>query len=367
VVAGGRITSLDGLRGVAAVLVVAGHARLVIAQTQSAPTGPLRPLSDLLGAWGGHAVWLFFVLSGLVLSRMLIQRSDLDYGRYVLARVARLYIPVIGAVVFAFVMILLFPRNGTDIGPWVQSHPRVYEPWAVLSDMTLISGTTSNLSPLWSLRWEVLFSLLLVLYVTAARRIPWYVTVGLSIVAATIGDVIDSSLLFYMAMFAIGTGLAYGWDRISRFTLRGWVSGAAATVLVLVCVAAQGIGQLTPHLPIGTRTATALGTVVSLAALTALIVIIPMTPVAHAFNSRPIQWLGTISFSLYLVHEPVLLAFVYTSRADPMWVWIGAAVSLPVAYLFYLLVERHAHRLAKRISTRRSERNPGPLESSSTH
>ena len=106
-------------------------------------------------------------------------------------------------------------------------------------------------------------------------------------------------------------------------------------------------------------------------------------PVRRAFASRPLQWLGLVSFSLYLVHEPVLLAVVRlappladaacaaglcpstpappdgvvagSALADlgPLGIAVTAAVaialSLAVAAAFHRLVESRAHRFAQRL------------------
>lgn len=81
----GRIRSLDGLRGVAALAVVAYHY-----------TGGY--LHRLLP--GGRFVALFFILSGLVLSiaPLRVGAGAYDWPRYQLRRVVRLAIPTCTAV-----------------------------------------------------------------------------------------------------------------------------------------------------------------------------------------------------------------------------------------------------------------------------
>lgn len=63
-----------------------------------------------------------------------------------------------------------------------------------------------------------------------------------------------------------------------------------------------------------------------------------------------LTWLGTISFSLYLVHVPLLNA-VFHSLHDRVPLAAVAALSvlgaLPLAWMFYVAVERPAHRLAR--------------------
>jgi peptidoglycan/LPS O-acetylase OafA/YrhL len=164
-----RIRSLDGLRGLAALTVVLGHARLVVLQNTDSDLvrfAPIRIPLDFIATMGGHAVWLFFILSGFVLSRMFLENKVTDYGRYILGRLARLYLPVWGALMLVLVCMLAVPRNVAGLGSWVSGHPTQATASDFVKDMFLMLGTSGNLSPLWSLQWEVLFSLLLIVYVT---------------------------------------------------------------------------------------------------------------------------------------------------------------------------------------------------------
>ena len=91
----GRIRSLDGLRGVAALAVVAYHY-----------TGGY--LHRLLP--GGRFVALFFILSGLVLSiaPLRVGAGAYDWPRYQLRRVVRLAIPTCTAVGLCCAVFSLF-------------------------------------------------------------------------------------------------------------------------------------------------------------------------------------------------------------------------------------------------------------------
>ena len=74
-------------------------------------------------------------------------------------------------------------------------------------------------------------------------------------------------------------------------------------------------------------------------------------PAIRLFETRPIQWLGKISFSLYLVHVPVLatLAFAFGSEAWGLVGLIGIPLSLLVAWGFYEAVEARMHKAARRV------------------
>jgi peptidoglycan/LPS O-acetylase OafA/YrhL len=61
------------------------------------------------------------------------------------------------------------------------------------------------------------------------------------------------------------------------------------------------------------------------------------------------RWLGKVSFSLYLVHVPVLatLAFSWGDENWPLVLLAGMPLSVLVAWAFYAVVERPAHLLAR--------------------
>jgi peptidoglycan/LPS O-acetylase OafA/YrhL len=64
-----------------------------------------------------------------------------------------------------------------------------------------------------------------------------------------------------------------------------------------------------------------------------------------------VQWLGRISFSLYLTHDPIVVAVNTLLPIGMAW-WtpvIAIPLALVVAVLFFRFVEAPAHRLAKQV------------------
>lgn len=66
----------------------------------------------------------------------------------------------------------------------------------------------------------------------------------------------------------------------------------------------------------------------------------------------PLVWAGGWSYSLYLVHPIVIGVFgPYTVAGSPRLTWILLFISvLAASYLFYLLIERPSHGLARKVS-----------------
>src|SRR5690606_24647298 len=67
-------------------------------------------------------------------------------------------------------------------------------------------------------------------------------------------------------------------------------------------------------------------------------------------NCRPLQWLGTVSFSLYLMHEPIVVSVATLTPPTVAGVLVVLAVGIPasfgVAVLFHRVVERPSQHLA---------------------
>ena len=75
-------------------------------------------------------------------------------------------------------------------------------------------------------------------------------------------------------------------------------------------------------------------------------------PLRRVLRHPALRFLGTVSFSLYLVHIPVLAALQHGlhGRLSPAAICaVGVLASLLAAWVFYRTVERPAHRLARRV------------------
>jgi peptidoglycan/LPS O-acetylase OafA/YrhL len=78
---------------------------------------------------------------------------------------------------------------------------------------------------------------------------------------------------------------------------------------------------------------------------------IAAAPVRRALTKPAPQWLGRVSFSLYLTHLPILVVLCYLF-GDSNWLLValvGIPLSLGVAMVFFRSIEAPSHRLAGRI------------------
>jgi len=366
-----RISSLDGLRGVAALVVVIHHALLVIPTLAQPYMAGYAPVDGVYGwllysplhlVWAGtEAVYVFFVLSGLVLARSVIGNPHFSWLAYFPSRLVRLYLPVAGAVVLAALSIAVVPRVG-DASLWVLFHPSEYSAATFLKDLVLVEGTSNVITPLWSLQWEVLFSLLLPVFVIVARGRWLWATIAVSLVLTTLGYYTGVLFVAFMPMFAIGVALAFQWDRVEE-AFRGITGRRAGWLVWPVILVVAGLmlcsyWLLFPYAETGMLT-TATRPVILVGAVLAVLAAALWEPLRRVLSSRPIQWLGLISFSLYLVHDPVVVAFAYVFDGSRWAVPFAIVVSIAVAVAFFLVIERPSHRLSQSLRRALARREGG--------
>jgi peptidoglycan/LPS O-acetylase OafA/YrhL len=94
-------------------------------------------------------------------------------------------------------------------------------------------------------------------------------------------------------------------------------------------------------------------------------------PLRALLETRPVQFSGTISFSLYLVHVPILIFSTYLFAGQP---WIagilfGMALAVLVAVGFTWLIEKRSHGWSKSVGAWASKRYAtwfGPKEDAPT-
>ncbi|MCZ2822320.1 acyltransferase [Modestobacter sp. VKM Ac-2977] len=369
----GRLSALDGLRGIAALVVVVHHGLLTwqvlamqyFVENRASGTWWLT-FTPLHLVWAGtEAVMVFFVLSGLVLALPFLERPA-RRGRwrgYYGQRLVRLYVPAVASLVVAAAIVLAFPRQpGATTSWWFDAHAVEPDVPTLLRDALLLDGSSGVNSVLWSLHYEVLFSLLLPGYLLLVRRLGqrsgWLVPPLLLLVGC--GVYLGSLMLSWLPVFGLGVVMAVLRQRLQRLGAdisRGrhararWLLLSAVTVVLLLAEWwTRSLLETAPAALALARTCGVAGAV--LLCFTAL-----ACPSAGSFlTRRPVQWLGTVSFSLYLVHEPVLVSVSSLVGGSRTGVAVTLLVGMPLAFLlavvFHRLVEAPSQRLARVVGVR---------------
>lgn len=380
-----RITSLDGLRGIAAFIVVVSHliAGFFPALFFGAEGNAGAAIQDAIAksplfvAYSGtFAVYVFFVLSGFVIASS-ASRTTCGLPLLVAARYLRLTVPVLVSVCCAFVLARLFPgapqRASQLVGHWWLGF--MYQPLGVSFNAALReafftiywTGLSYFNNVLWTMRIEFAGSVAIyALYLSVSKsiRVPMLALLALLLCFATRGWATN------ILGFTLGALIFE-----SRERGRMAENGLAGAALVLCGLFLGGL----PFAPVqGTlyealygfvdRYSPAFSTVRALGAACLLLgVFMWKRPGALLDMSGP-QFLGRISFSLYLVHFPLLclgMSELYLrfgqSGAIPMGLsvlcYVGVTIAL--AFAFTVLVDEPTVKALGRVRRAWTARTTG--------
>jgi len=368
-----RFRSLDGLRGIAALVVVFHHASLTLpAISDVYLVGGTAPPQIGTAVWwltstpvqlfvaGPQAVFVFFVLSGFVLVLPVLNNTSFDWVAYYPRRLARLYLPAIASVALAAAWIQLANPNPADASSrWVAA-ASVAPHWRlILSGSDLLFGDNSLNSPLWSLRWEVVFSLGLPLFAASAlvtsRYWPFALIASWGVVF--VGMVAGNDTVALLPLFFAGSVLAVKVDAIHRWMAprtRSVTPQIGGAILLAGCLALLTVRWMVwTVMPDEQRLLTLADSLQFFGAVGLVFMAAFWPPFDRFLCARPVQWLGRLSFSLYLVHVPVLIAVgAVIGRNHAVLTGIVSLVaSLVMAELFFLAIERPAHQFSRYIGT----------------
>ncbi len=373
-----RFHFVDGLRGIAALAVLVHHAAC---RTVCAPTlqGSLPGL-----AWGvlfnlNAGVDIFFVISGFVIAHSLRGSSygPREVARFIVRRQLRLdppYWVVVGAA-------LLCGRIASGAGVAVKGASAAGV-GTIAANLFYLQGLLrlpAVVDVAWTLCIEVQFYLAFIGLMAVARlrgrgtcgrpsrlaRAMLMATAALSMcVASPVKPA--ATLLPYWCYFASGV-LCY-W--VYRRQVGGWMLPALLAAGVASSFAVRHIAPFVTVRPLDRWVATFIRpptlwqfpvpVCVGLATVIALYSVGRAGGLATVLISRPIQYFGAISYSLYLVHVTVL-GIVTRGGARVLHLgegWsilllpVGVAASVAVAHLLHVAVERPSMRLAQSLKRR---------------
>lgn len=353
-----RIAAFDGLRGVAAVIVVVFHYLCMLHPSWAPISGEVKLLAhtpvNIL--WNGRlAVSVFFVLSGFVMAAAAERRRDLLIVSAA-ARYLRLALPAAASCVLAWLWLVGFPDSATELQGTLEEPSRwlnytyqqpILPAWYALADgavANFLRGYSRFNNVLWTMQIELFGSLAIFLLYAATRG-----TVRLLALAASGLAVL---LLFNDAYlgFIFGATLYEG----HRRGLFRSVPVVVAVAALAAAVALGGPGEGAhlrlnlPDVPPPWELGRARGVVSAVAATLMTFALLTLPPLARLL-SRPLPvFLGRVSFGLYLVHVPPLYTIVAWSYLQGVPEYVLAPVygigALALAWIFTLLVDEPSLR-----------------------
>ncbi len=343
-----HIPSLDGIRGLAALLVYLAHA----ARIELIP--------------GGFGVTVFFFLSGYLITTLLRmeyeQSGGVSFRRFYLRRVYRILPPVY--IVLTLVMALAY---GGMLDHQIH-RDAVLSQFAQLTNYYLVFVSEDHFLPdtvvTWSLAVEehfyLLFPIALILLLRRFDRAR---------IATLLLAVCGIALAWRWYVFVVlGWGEGYTYhatdtrlDSILYGCILGlWCNpaldarrsqpGNAAACLIIVAGAAMLMISFLVRSPVFRETLRYSLQGVALFGLFFCAVRFHHWRLFSWLDSRPMRALGLISYTFYLSHSPILaLLILHTALDTPARVLVGFVATTAFSGLMYLLVERHLGTLRRRL------------------
>lgn len=345
----GRIAYLEALRGIGAMQVVLLHfisafAPGLMERSLEVMTGARAVhLSPLFLVYDGYsAVFLFFVLSGYVLTPSFHRQLDRPASALV-ARIARLGVPALCSGLIGYGVFMLFGRLNVTVAPMVNS--TWFAPlWNVppglaatlqasfvsaLFDPLFFTEASVN-APLWTMNWEFYGSVLVFLLVWVRSRSAALGWIATALAAAFF-------LRSFYLSFVIGHALAVLRSAERPPALPRGVAWALLAAGGTICVRAEfwhphwseaaclaDTAYLAACMPPVLNQEKLFGAAMIFGAVTQL------TLLRRALSGPAMAALGRLSFPLYLTHWPVLFglgSFVFLTLHP----WLGLDVSRVIA------------------------------------
>jgi peptidoglycan/LPS O-acetylase OafA/YrhL len=330
-----RIAPLDGLRTIAALLVVGCHTAAI-------------PLP-----FGKAGVWLFFVLSAFLLTKPFVRAGDRDVG----AMLTTFYIRR------AFRILPMYAVYVTSHGIWFSDH-------AFIADQLL---HFQGYGHLWTINQELLFYVIMpvfILFLLPLGRSPLlcagilagkYLTPDVITVPAFSSSTATSAP-FYLSPFLLGMATAFVEPSFAKLISR-WRPSRVETALmslVLLVMAAS------PHIYAGYfldansgAEMKALRMAVMYVPLLIWITTCPDNWLTKALSLKSMSKIGEAGYGFYLWHW--LVMYTLMQYVHPGWGLFAstAIVTAVLARFTFLVVEKPFIKLGRWVS-KDSLRRPGP-------
>lgn len=345
-----RLKQIDGLRGLAAFSVFLSHGFGLMTMDNAA--GHFLRLPFVRPLWdGASAVVMFFLLSGFVLTLPYTGPSPrkIDTVPFLIRRIARLYPAYWAGILLAlFLRFAVFSPHGLyGLSAWVNSLWHLPINWVSLVQHFFLIAPgihTAEIDPvIWSLVTEMKVSLIFPAVLMLVQK-----TKNAQFAILAIGCAFACNVFFHLfglfLIFLLGSYIAkYRSWIVGVLSSSAWLRGGLA-LCAYVLYGAFWILPF-PNSP-ASSLASALGAGIGLS------LFLSSNTLKWIGTSLPVDFLGKVSYSFYLIHLPILLAItsvLYPHIGAPLLCGaISLACSLFLAYVIYVTIEIPGQNWGKR-------------------
>ncbi len=319
-----KISGIQSLRGLAALLVVFHHLSVLSAKEKYFGEG----VFGFLGSSGFRGVDLFFVVSGFIMMHTRKHRPGQTRGGFARNRLIRVYVPYLPCFLVMTLAYLAMPsiaQGGIDIDGWYFVQNLLLLPRENLETYVPVVA--------WTLSLELTFYLVFALTLLKGGRGAMAVFM-LWMVACAANAIFTDLLPTYMILDPLNLGFGIG---ILSFLLAERVPASAGRPAFLL-----GILLFTGLMALETDRADNRSVDLGFLLVSGLLCV--------SSTRIPQNFLGTIgnfSYSLYLIHYPLLaLMFIVTFRLQAQgpldrygMAGIGILICLLASWVFFRVME----------------------------
>lgn len=356
-----RISTLDLARGLAALAVCAGHLRaaIFVDYGQLQTSSIFQKMFYAMTSLGHEAVMIFFVLSGyLVGGSVLKQKNKFEWLKYAITRLTRLWVVLIPALFLTLIIDQVIQLSHPEVftGTYTEMWASGPDPTTFARDLhvfianlffqqTVFAPIFGTNAPTWSLSNEFyyycLFPAFMLFIGYIGKRESKAVRISIGCIAAIALTLLPIGFAEGFLVFCMGALVSWIKSQDAKYKVRGtypMLFGCAAFLFALYLSKSNiSLRFLTKDILIG------FGFSLFLVSLT-------QAQLPFALFRRAAAFIADISYSLYLIHFPVVLliaaTFYGTYQVQPdalgitqFMVLLGAV--LLIAVLFWWLFERH--------------------------
>jgi len=332
-----QIRKLNSLRGLAALIVVLSHYSNVT-----------NLLDGKLGHGAGQlGVMLFFLLSGFLMSHLYMDRdfSSFEVNNFIMARIARV-IPL-----FIIVVLISYALQMLELRGYFFNIPSIP---ILFSHVVFLSGT----SILWTIPAEIQFYILFVFlwWLQKTKEIGLYIFMMISFLIIALSDFprpagsfmdIPYDFVLLRSLPYFFSGVLFGKLYTKRQLFFRYSNSAFILSLSFILLLYPGIFSMLFGYNHGKWQD--IGVLVSLS-LVFFVVVFLVPDSNRLLANRVGDFLGNISYSLYLLHMPILVIVRELAIDQPgIFLVIYLMISFIVSYLSYLLIERPSRKAIRKI------------------